>query len=94
MTTGTGTAEGGLVTDRYRVAHGCLDCAAGLVGVLGSLHGAQQVQVLGAAGVVVIGHDGTVTPELVARQAAQLGLQLSPADQPTRMAGRGRWWRR
>ncbi len=90
---GAGPAGGGLVRDRYRVARGCLDCAGDLAGALGGLPGAQQVQILGAAGVVVIGHDGGVTPDLVARQAAQLGLELSPAGQPTRPAGRGRWWR-
>jgi len=79
--------------DRYRVASGCLDCAGDLAGALGSLPGARQVQVLGAAGVVVIGHDGGVTPGLVARQAAQLGLELSPAGQPTRPASPARWWR-
>ncbi len=84
----------GLVSDRYRVAGGCLDCAGDLAGALGRLPGAQQVQVLGAAGVVVIGHDGAVTPDLVAERAAQLGLELFPAGEPSRPAGeRSRWWR-
>jgi len=93
VTRGASSAAGGLVCDRYRVARGCLDCAGDLAGALGRLPGAQQVQILGAAGVVVIGHDGAITPELVARQAAQLGLELSPADQPSRPGGRARWWR-
>ena len=92
MTSGTTSAGGGVV-DRYRVVRGCLDCAGDLAGALGSLPGAGQVQILGAAGVVVIGHDGGVTPDLAGRQAARLGLELSPADQPTRAASRGRWWR-
>jgi Cd2+/Zn2+-exporting ATPase len=92
VTSGTGPAAG-LVCDRYRVARGCLDCAGDLAGALGELPGARQVQVLGAAGVVVIGHDGAVTPELIARQAAQLGLELSPADQPAPSSGQERWWR-
>lgn len=93
MTSVTGPASG-VVQDRYRVASGCLDCAGDVAAALGSLPGARQVRVLGAAGVVLIGHDGAVTPEVVARQAAQLGLELSPAGQPARPAGeRGRWWR-
>lgn len=93
MTSGTAFTAEGLTCDRYRVADGCLDCAGDLAGALGSLPGARQVQVLGAAGVVVIGHDGAVTPGLVAREAARLGLELSPASRPASPAGRGRWWR-
>lgn len=93
MTGGTRPA-GTLVQDRYRVAGGCLDCAGDVTGTLGSLPGVRQVEVLGAAGVVVIGHDGTVDPGVVARQAARSGLDLSPAGQPARAAaGRGRWQR-
>jgi hypothetical protein len=77
-----GPTAGGLVRDGYRVARGCLDCAGDVPGLLRALPGAQAVDVLGAAGIVVIGHDGRVTPELVARQAAGLGLELSPANQP------------
>lgn len=88
-----GTAAGGLVRDRYRVASGCLDCAGDVSGLLGALPGARQVEVLGAAGIVVIGHDGRVTPALVAGQAARLGIELSPARQPGPAARGGRWWR-
>jgi Cd2+/Zn2+-exporting ATPase len=88
----SGTAAEGLVRDRYRVASGCLDCAGDVAGLLDSLPGARQIEVLGAAGIVVIGHDGAVTPELVARQAAQLGLELSPAARPAPAGRGGRWW--
>ena len=87
-----GTAADGLVRDRYRAASGCLDCAGDVAGLLGMLPGAREVEVLGAAGIVVIGHDGAVTPELVARQAAQLGLELSPAARPAGAGRGGRWW--
>ncbi len=76
------------------MARGCLDCAGDLAGLLGALPGARQVEVLGAAGVVVIGHDGAVTPGLVAPQAVQLGLELSPAGPPAQPgAKRTSWWR-
>lgn len=81
MTGGTPQRAGVLVRDRYRVARGCLDCAGDVAGTLGGIPGARHVDVLGAAGIVVIGHDGRVTPELVARRAAALGIGLSPAQQ-------------
>ena len=93
MISSTGSVAGCVVCDRYRVARGCLDCAGDVAGVLGELPGARHVDVLGAAGVVVIGHDGRVTPALVARQAARLGIELSPARRPAAAGGRGRWWR-
>ncbi len=93
MSSVTGSAAESLACDRYRVARGCLDCAGDVPGLLGGLPGAQQVEVLGAAGIVVIRHDGRVTPELVARQTAQLGVDLSPAGEPARTADGGRWWR-
>ncbi len=94
MTATAGSPADGLVRDRYRVARGCLDCAGDLAGLLGALPGARQVEVLGAAAVVVIGHDGAVTPGLVAPQAVQLGLELSPAGPPAQPgAKRTSWWR-
>jgi hypothetical protein len=73
-----GTASGGLVRDRYRVARGCLDSAGDVTGLLGALPGARQVEVLGAAGIVEVAHDGRVTPALAAGQAARRGLALLP----------------
>ncbi|HUZ50923.1 MAG TPA: cation-translocating P-type ATPase [Streptosporangiaceae bacterium] len=92
---GAASAAGGLVRDRYRVAGGCLDCAGDVAGLLRGLPGAREVEVLGAAGVVVIGHDGRVTPELVVRRAAGLGIGLSPAGRPSPAPGGARrgWWR-
>jgi hypothetical protein len=60
---GTGSA-GGLVRDRYRVAGGCLDYAGDIAGTLGRLPGARQVNVLGAAGIVVIGRRGPFSQDL------------------------------
>jgi len=93
VTSGGDAATGGLVRDRYRVARGCLDCAGDVAGLLGGLPGTRQVDVLGATGVVVIGHDGRITPELVARQVAPLGIELSSADEPAPVSHHRRWWR-
>ena len=91
---GTDPAPGGLVLDRYRVAEGCLDCAGDVAGLLGELPGARQVSVLGAAGIVVIGHDGRVTPEQVSQRAGRLGITLGIADRPAGAPrGPSRWWR-
>lgn len=87
------SAAGSVVRDRYRVASGCLDCAGDVPGLLGELPGTLEVDVLGAAGIVVIGHDGRVTPELVTSKVARLGIELSPADRPAPAGGRGSWWR-
>ncbi len=92
MTSGTASAAGGMVRDRYRAVSGCLDCAGDVAGLLGALPGTGDVEVLGAAGIVVIGHDGTVTPELVAGQAARLGIELAPAARPAPAARGRRWW--
>lgn len=89
----TGAAAGGRLRDRYRVASGCLGCAGDVPGLLGALPGAFEVEVLGAAGIVVIGHDGRITPELVASQVAGLGIELSPADRRGPAADRSPWWR-
>ena len=94
MTSRTAPAGGVLAEDRYRVTSGCLDCAGDVTGLLGGLPGARHVEVLGAAGIVVIGHDGQVTSALVAGQAARLGLELTPARHPASPATRSRrWWR-
>lgn len=94
MTATSSSPADDLVRDRYRVARGCLDCAGDVAGLLGALPGARQIEVLGAAGVVVISHDGAVTPGLVARQAGRLGLELSPAGEPAQPGGeRTSWWR-
>ena len=93
MTSRATSGSDSLVQDRYRVASGCLDCAGDVGGLLGALPGARHVEVLGAAGVVVIGHDGQVTPALVARQAARLGLGLSPASSQPAAHGGSRGWR-
>lgn len=91
MTSRTEPASG-LMRDRYRVASGCLDCAGDVTGLLGALPGAREVEVLGAAGIVVIGHDGSVTAGLVAGQAARLGIELAPAARPAPAGRGGRWW--
>ncbi len=94
MTSSGEVSPAGVGLDRYRVTSGCLDCAGDVAGALRALPGCQEVQVPGAAGVVVIGHDGTITPGLVARHAAQNGLELALADQPAQPARtRRRWWR-
>jgi len=87
---------------RFRVAAGCLDCAGDLEGALGHLPGVQAVEVLGAAGIVTVTHDGRLDPTRVAgqvsEQAVRLGLRLVPADTPlARPAAAARrqrgWWR-
>jgi Cd2+/Zn2+-exporting ATPase len=84
----------GLEEDRYRLKSGCLDCAGDVTGLLGALPGARRVEVLGAAGIVAIRHDGRVTPALVANQAARLGLELTPAWRAVSPTARARrWWR-
>jgi Cd2+/Zn2+-exporting ATPase len=89
-----GPAPGSLVLDRYRVAAGCLDCAGGIAELLGELPGTAHVEVLGAAGIVVISHDGRVTPSLASQRAARLGITLQTANRPPVPArGPGSWWR-
>jgi Cd2+/Zn2+-exporting ATPase len=80
----------------FRFAEGCcLDCAGDITGTLRELPGVRAVEVLGASGLVVVDHDGTVAAEAVRRKAAQLGLGLVPADRPSGPAPVGRpWWRR
>ncbi len=82
---------------RFRVAEGCLDCAGDLQGLLGRLPGVSAVEVLGAAGIVTVAHQGNLEPAMVSEQAGRLGLRLLPADTPparqaASRAGRG-WWR-
>ena len=93
MTTSSASAPGGVIRDRYRVASGCLDCAGDVSGELGGLPGLLEVEVLGASGVVVIHHDGRVTAELVARRAAGMGIELSPAEGRAPVVARRPWWR-
>ena len=81
---------------RFRVAEGCLDCAGDLQGTLGRLPGVSAVEVLGAAGIVAVDHDGRLDPTAVSQQAGRLGLRLLPADAtPPRPASAPRraWWR-
>src|SRR6266498_1755261 len=81
---------------RFRVAEGCLDCAGDLEGALSHLAGVQAVEVLSAAGIVTISHDGRLDPAAVSEQAGRLRVRLAPADTPAARAaaapGRG-WWR-
>jgi cation transport ATPase len=86
----------GAVRVRYRVASGsCLDCAGDVDGMLRRLDGVTEVQVLTTAGVVVVGHDGSVPAEKIQRAAARAGVGLEPAtDRPTPAAASERvWWR-
>ena len=83
---------------RFRVAEGCLDCVGDLEGLLGRLPGVSDVEVLGAAGIVQLTHDGRVDLATVSEQAGRLGLRLLSADAPpagaASMSGPGRgWWR-
>jgi len=72
-----------VVRSQFRVNAGCCsDCAGDLAGGLGALPGVHDVQVLGASGLVVVDHDGTVTDEAVRRLAADAGLGLVPATRP------------
>ena len=81
---------------RFRVAEGCLDCAGDLEGALSHLAGVQAVEVLSAARIVTISHDGRLDPAAVSEQAGRLRVRLAPADTPAARAaaapGRG-WWR-
>jgi len=57
-------------------------CAGDVGAVLGRLPGVQRVSVLGAAGVVVVDHDGQLNHAQVQQQAAGLGLGQVPTDTP------------
>lgn len=94
MTSRTAPADSDLAQDRYRVTSGCLDCAGDIAGLLGALPGTRDVEVLGAAGIVTVSHDGRVTPALVTGQAARLGLELAPARHPASPAADARRRRR
>ena len=81
---------------RFRVAEGCLDCAGDLEGLLGRLPGVRAVEVLGAAGIVTVTHEGNLEAATVSEQAGRLGLRLLPADTPpaSPASAPGRqWWR-
>ena len=83
---------------RFRVAEGCLDCAGDLQGALSRLAGVQAVEVLGAAGIVTVSHDGRLDPAMVSEQAGRLGVRLAPADTPAARPAaapgqRQGWWR-
>src|SRR6266545_4848994 len=58
--------------------------------------GVQAVEVLSAARIVTISHDGRLDPAAVSEQAGRLRVRLAPADTPAARAaaapGRG-WWR-
>src|SRR6266508_3620295 len=54
---------------RFRVAEGCLDCAGDLEGALSHLAGVQAVEVLSAARIVTISHDGRLDPAAVSELA-------------------------
>src|SRR6266496_1436500 len=80
---------------RLRLLH-ALDCAGDLEGALSHLAGVQAVEVLSAARIVTISHDGRLDPAAVSEQAGRLRVRLAPADTPAARAaaapGRG-WWR-
>lgn len=64
---------------RFRVTSGsCLDCVGDVAGALGRLPGVLSVDVLAAAGVILVEHDGTVAIDEVQETAATLGLGLVP----------------
>lgn len=88
-TEGRGTAH----RTRFRVSEGfCVDCAGDLQGAVGRLPGVRSVDVLTAAGIVVVEHDERVSVADVRREAGRCGLGLVPAK--TREEEHERtWWR-
>lgn len=87
-----GEAPGALRT-RFRLGEGsCVDCAGDVEGAIGRLPGVWSVEVLTAAGVVVVEHDERVSPADVRREAARCGLGLVPAETREKEPRRS-WWR-
>jgi Cd2+/Zn2+-exporting ATPase len=82
--------------DRYRVVAGCLDCAGDLEKVVAGLPGVEHVDVLSAAGAVVVTHDGQATASQITAQAARLGVELERTRAAHRAASASLtpWWRR
>lgn len=78
------------VTTRFRVKEGCLDCAGDVGGFLRQLRGVVNVAILSTAGVIVVEHDGSVSPRAVIDQAARAGVGIEPAEQKARE--RRKWW--
>lgn len=83
-----------LTRRRYRVIEGsCLDCAGDIAGTLEKIPGVRSVEVLSAAGIVGVEHDGRVTDEQIERTARTIGLGLAPAEVRRPAAAERRWWR-
>jgi len=88
-----GEAPGdGKHTSRFRVVEGCCaGCAGDVSGALGRLPGVLNVDVLAAAGMIRVEHDGTTVARDVQREAARFGLKLADADRVARSARVSPW---
>jgi cation transport ATPase len=84
------------VRSRFRVAGATWTAPATWPACL-ALRGVGAVEVLGAAGIVQVDHDGRLDPATVSEQAGRLGLRLLPADTPPARAAASTpgqaWWR-
>lgn len=66
-----------LVTRRFRVVSGsCLDCAGDVQGALFAVPGVEHVDVLTAAGVVVVRHAGDTADDDIRAAAKRAGIGL------------------